>query len=261
MTDMTLKRMVGAQRLDSLHLNPQRLDTLPVETLCDLFSELDLDSALALAKSRLLFARVFEENWAFILFSILSRDFTPFESLLRIDAALPEGLDAACWRWKKRRIYFGGRLTSKDDPGFLADFNFERKHMARLIRVCKVVKQWEFTFPRLRFAQAPPDERRSLQPREKERLRRALYIWWRYALAHHSVEVSSRRCFSVFSVPRTPFDDLRTASTAQLYELRDLWRTLRSAVSTDLCPLNLTVQDSGVSTHDFDPAQNQLTLE
>jgi hypothetical protein len=249
MTDMTLERTAGAQRLD----------TLPVEILCDVFSKLDLDSALALAKSRLFFARVFKENWTLILFSILSRDFTPFESLLRIDAGI-------C-----RRIYFRGRLVSEnaapenaasgDDPDRLAVFHFKRKHMATFIRICQIVKQWELTFPRLRFAQAPPGDRRSLQPREKERLRRALYTWWRHALSYHSAEVSSKRCLPVVSALRTPFDDLGTASTAQLYELRDLWRTLRAAVSTDLCPLILTVQDSGVSALDFHLGRTQLTLE
>lgn len=223
------------------------LERFPAEILCHVYAQLDLESALSLSKTSLVLAHVFKENWGAILFSILERDFSPLESLLRIPAVLPEQFNSPYRAWLRPRIYFSGRLVSEEDiKGLLPQVSYQREHVRSLLGICKVVKAWEAAFPRLRFSQRAQFAR-SLHGHENERLRGALYNWWRYAmLFHHDAHRTDSRVRDS-RMPDMRCNNLRTLSTAQLYELQDLWETVRSAVATDLCPSVPLVLHNAVS--------------
>jgi len=223
------------------------LERFPAEILCNIFAHLDLEGALDLAQTTLGFARLFKENWGAILFPILKRDFSPLESLLLIPEAFPEELSQPHTAWLKRRIYFGGRLVCEAAVGgLLPQIGYRQEHIKSLLRICKMVKAWEDAFPRLRFAQRAQFAR-SLHLHEKERFRGALYNWWRYAILFHQ---DAHRSNSWARDPRRPdirCNNLRTLSTAQLYELQDVWETVRSAIASDLCPSIPVVLHNAVS--------------
>jgi hypothetical protein len=229
---------------------PQRLDTLPPEIVCQIFSELDLVSALALAESRRYFARILRFHWKSIFFSNISRDFTPLGPLLQLAGLLQEHeeMTSPSREFIRYSMHFGGgRLATHDAPE--GRFNFERKHMITLLHICKVVRQWELSFPRFRFAEAAPEVRRSLNPNEKERLRRALYHWWRYALFFRDQQHTS--VYKRRAMPDGLSHDaqlyLGSLSTAELFELRDLGLTLQPAVHTELLSLRLAPHRLDVS--------------
>lgn len=222
---------------------PPSLEIMPVELLVQIFTELDLEDALALAKTSLLLARVFKDNWNSILLPILSREFSPVESLLRIPH--PDYEDRPLSAWHRPRTYFGGILISKEeikevddkkafpDGKALPELRFERKHMGTLIRRCRVVKKWEYDFPSLRFSEHD-FKRRLLKPHENERLRHALYAWWHYAWLFHRDHEGPSWARSR-GMPDIRCNNLRQMTTLQLYQLQDLWKTLRAEVSR-LCP-------------------------
>lgn len=223
------------------------LERFPAEILCHVFAQLDLEGALNLAQVTPAFARLFRDNWSAILFPLLKRDFSPLESLLILPKVSPDELSHPCSAWHKRRIYFSGRLVCDADVGGTSpQINYRQEDMRSLLRICKVVKAWEDAFPRLRFAQRAQFAR-SLHPHEKERFRGALYNWWRYAMLFHQ---DVHRSNSWARDPRRPdirCNNLRTLSTAQLYELQDVWETIRSAIASDLCPSIPLVLHNAVS--------------
>ncbi|KAL1862884.1 hypothetical protein VTK73DRAFT_6585 [Phialemonium thermophilum] len=212
------------------------LECLAPEILCQVFAYLDIQSLLNLSNSSLIFARIFKQNWGAILFPILDRDFSPLESLLRRPELFPEEFDIPRSAWVRRRVYFAGRLVCEESSkGLLPPIRYEQKHVKHLVRFCKVVKGWEAAFPRLRFAQRAQFAR-TLRCHENQRLRSALYIWWRYAIMFHQDPGSAGLWMRTSRRPDVHCNYLRTLSTAQLYELQDFWETIRSAVATDLCP-------------------------
>lgn len=225
------------------------MERFPAEIVCHVFAQLDLESALNLAQTTLGLARLLKDNWGAILFPILEREFSPLDSLLIIPEAFPEELSHPYSAWLKRRIYFSGRLVCEADiGGLLPQISYGREHMRSLLRICKVVKAWEDAFPRLRFAQRAQFAR-SLYPHENERFRGALYNWWRYAILFHQDAHGSK---SWARDPRRPdirCNNLRTLSTAQLYELQDVWETVRWAIASDLCPSIPLVLHYAVSSH------------
>ncbi|RKU43959.1 hypothetical protein DL546_004113 [Coniochaeta pulveracea] len=243
----------GASKILRIMEGPQRLDTLPPEIVCQIFGELDLVSALAFAESRRYFARILRFHWKSIFFSNISRDFTPLGPLLQLAGLLQEHEETATRSRESIEYnarFGGGRLATHDASA--GRFTFERKHMLTLLHICKVVRQWELSFPRFRFAEAHPEVRRSLNPYEKERLRRALYHWWCYVLFSRDQQYTSvykRRTILDGSKHDAPLY-LSSLSTAELFELRDLALTLEPAVDMELRSLRLAPHRLNVTDGD-----------
>jgi hypothetical protein len=246
----------GRNKILRIIEGPQRLDTLPPEIVCQIFSELDLVSALAFAESRHYFARILRFHWKSIFFSNISRDFTPLGPLLQLAGLLQEHEETPTPSRELVRYsmhFGGGRLATHEASE--GRFNFERKHMITLLHICKVVRQWELSFPRFRFAEAAPEVRRGLNPNEKERLRRALYHWWRYALFFRDQQHTSvhKRRAMLDGFGRDAQLYLGSLSTAELFELRDLGLTLQPAVEMELRSLKLAPHRSDVSYDHHSP--------
>jgi hypothetical protein len=223
------------------------LERFPAEIICNIFSQLDLEGALDLAKSSIIFASIFRKNWSAILLPILEREFSPLDSLLQIAEPFRHDFSTPGGMWLKRRVYFHGRLVCEEDrKGLLGPINYRQEHMKSLIRMCKAVKGWEAIFPRLRFAQRTQFAR-SLHEHENERLRSALYNWWRYAIYFHQDLEQSKLGARDPRRLDIGCNNLRRFSTAQLYELQDLWETVKCAVATEVCPSTPLVLKNAVS--------------
>ncbi len=180
------------------------LPSMPTEIVCHILSELDLDSLLSFIRTNKRFHKLFISNWTYILPNILGTEFSPAEGLFRIfdDSLGPLILSPL-------------KLSCR--PGLLS----------RLIQLCHTVKEWEAIFPALRFSHQPGGVSRSLGLDENGRLRRAIYTWWRFGNYFHANGPST---------PEERFSFLRRLSTAELYELDDLWRTIQAAVEERICP-------------------------
>lgn len=230
---------------------PRLLQGFSVEILVHIFGCLDIKYALRLARASKYLRGLYLENEIYILLPILSRDFSPLDGLLRTPDASPEVLTNPLSAWHNRPIKFAGVIISTGDKhGHLPELRFQRENLGKVMEVVKAVSQWERAFPRLRFANLV-EERRLLRPHEKGRLRRALYVFWRFANSYHGKQDDydlslMRYSESVSEVPR---NSLRALSTTQLYELRDFWETVYEAVRTKVCPSVSLLRENEVSYH------------
>ncbi|KAB5585304.1 hypothetical protein GE09DRAFT_1070180 [Coniochaeta sp. 2T2.1] len=218
---------------------PPSLRSLPTELLIKIFSELPIKDAFHLAQTNRNLHGIYKEHAMQILKPIFTREFGPLEPLLRIAANSCADVDPPFETWLSFPISFGGKSISNDpEHSNLPRVRFGKEHIPNIMEVVKAVSQWELAIPRLRFAKVTV-ERRSLRPHEKERFRRALYTLWRYSNTYH-------KHFDDHDVREDWFrsrefrelraNSLRALSTAELHELKDLWETIRSAVTTQLCP-------------------------
>ncbi|KAH8899498.1 hypothetical protein GQ53DRAFT_802021 [Thozetella sp. PMI_491] len=186
------------------HVPRGSLPSMPTEIVCHILSELDFESLLSFIRTNKRFHKLFTSNWAYILPAILETQFSPAEGLFRI---FDDNLGPL--------ILSPLQLSCR--PGLLK----------RLIQLCHTIKEWEAIFPALRFSHQPGTVSRSLDMDENGRLRRALYTWWRFSNYFHT---------EGHATPEARFSFLRRLSTAELYELDDLWRTVQAAVEEQICP-------------------------
>lgn len=178
--------------------SPILLDSLPVETLIEIISYTDFDTFDSIRATSQRLRSITDLHWYRILPGIIERDFHPVQEFFEtvFDADVPSGMTCA------RLLMVSDTLDDGLHP---------------LLGFCRVVRRWEAEFPRLRFASMPMSSR-CLQPRELARLRRALYLWWKFARVFHghatcAVENSgdARRAF------------MRQFSSARLHEAYDMW--------------------------------------
>jgi len=108
-----------------------------------------------------------------------------------------------------------------------------------VFKILLTVKQWEREFHRLRFYNHPQHSR-ILQAHELERLRHGLYAWWKY---HHQ----RPRYFHYYGHAAALLF-ARQLPTSKLHELRDMWATIRAAVSREVCPSVSTVLEQSGDT-------------
>lgn len=231
--------MASADARPSEARGPLELQSLPVEMLTKVYGYLDIKHALRLARTSKLLREVYESNSIYILGPILMREFSPLDGLLRLTDVARDGLEVPHSPWFTRRICFAGRpISDADTSAAVPGIQIRQKHMPEIMKLVRAVSRWESAFPRLRFAELV-EERRTLRPHERERLRRALYSLWRYANSYHQHRDD-------YYVPHSwvrghgqaeaGLSSLRSLSTLELYELQDLWKTIRAAVTTQLCP-------------------------
>jgi hypothetical protein len=196
-------------------VSSSRLDDLPVETLIEILCYLDFESFdnMLLVSRRL--NSIIEAHWPSLLREIIEREFSPvqdfFDTLWDVDLPRP--------------------LTCSQ----LLTVCHSADGFQPLLNLCRVIKRWEAEFPSMRFANSPQHSR-IMSPDELYRLRRGLYIWWRYARAFHGPAV----CLDNNPEVRRSF--VRQFSTTELHEVFDMWQTISSAVGREICPSVILVQ-------------------
>jgi len=220
------------------------VDDIPVEVLVEIFRLLRLGDAFSLAATSRRFARVFELHKVPIVLSIIRAEFSPFNSLLQVVKASAEDARVEWGTWLDKRVRYkntvlceGGRLPAgmalSKSAVRCAEATINDGDLQRIIQVCKVVRGWERRFPQHRF-HSWPSSTRSLNARENERLRAALYNWMRYAYYFHGDLPRPNRWVPAGRDVR--LNQLRMLSNSQLRELKDLWLTVEDIVELRLCP-------------------------
>ncbi|KAK4042332.1 hypothetical protein C8A01DRAFT_14078, partial [Parachaetomium inaequale] len=186
--------------------SPALLDQLPAEMLIEILSHTDFETFENLRMTSRLLRSVIDLHWTGILPSVIERSFRPADEFWDI---------------------FNTAAEVPDDG------------LPPLLDFCHVIKRWEAEFPRLRFARGAPENSRTLKTHELLRLRRALYLWWRFARSFHADHAVSDDDdgddnYNYNLGARRDF--VRGFSTARFHETKDLWATVRWAVRTRVCP-------------------------
>ena len=191
------------------------LFVVPIEILVHILTFLDTDALCMVLKVSRYFRVIIDTHWIQILQHILERDYKPVDRFFQLLADL---------KWSS--------ATGLGTPGPLV--TSLAMHSSRLVlQVCRVVETWERDFSRLRFAPCFLDAR-LLDPVERERVRRALYSWWRYALRFHGRSAS-------WDAGNLGF--ISQLSSAEIWELGDLWATIGGTIANDLCPSHDKVRE------------------
>jgi hypothetical protein len=246
------------------------LERLPAEILLDIYQHLDVESVHLLAQTNTLFQGLFKRNKSQILLPVLRAEFSPFEELVQVFTASDADLLEPAGTYQPRTVIYrrypgdvvgitlcrGGLATTADamtlTGAFLSILGGGRPNMAKvlppprsialtdrdlrpLLDYCKVVRKWEDIYPQLHWM-TDPENCRTLEPVEKEKLRRALYRWWLHARHWHGDGPRPRR-----GLPEPFVDDPRTCSmrlhsTSDLMELAALMSAVKALVRHYIFP-------------------------
>ncbi|KAM3565741.1 hypothetical protein MY1884_000050 [Beauveria asiatica] len=269
--------------------NPQKaLTDCPVEILLDIFSHLDLDSIFNFSLACKSFNGVFNKNKIMILLDALSKEFSPFDELLQVYTATDEDLNSrTCYQ--PRTVIFkrfpgdagytiGPQLGSMHHGANSSpeinrpDIPMIRKaagiasssvavltddDLGSILRMCRLVRQWEQLFPQMRWFYYPADCR-ALNDQELPRFRRALYRWWLYGTYFHGEWTRPQAGHPMPFVLDVRTSQIRRHSTAELMELLDLHETMKDVILHYICPrLDPTYQLS----YDPLPLMEQVSRE
>ncbi|KAK3684283.1 hypothetical protein B0T22DRAFT_273295 [Podospora appendiculata] len=248
------------------------LQDLPIETVVDILSYLDVESLAATFRTNSWFCRLVRANWVHILLPIIKRDFSPIGPLFRV-FDLCGGKPAMALQVVRDGAFLledplVGSENYWDDFAQEKDRANEEEWRARLyahdflavFKFCITVKQWEREFNRLRFFQQP-QQSRVLEAHEFERFRHALYAWWTYARYFHggvypSSDGESEEAASFWLRLVDRWDArcnfMRQFSTSQLMEMLDMWTTIKAAVGRKVCP---SASDLRLPEYNLTPAE------
>lgn len=232
----------------------------PVEIILDISSHLDLTSVFNLSLTCKSLNGVFNKNKVMILLKTLSREFSPMDELLQIYIATA---DDVCGRiyYHPREIIFkrfpgDSGYTIGPQPGHMhygathsTDVNSSRAarvasssvavltedDLAPILRMCRLVRQWELLFPQMRWFHYPADCR-TLSDQESSRFRRALYRWWLYGLYFHGEWTRPQAGHPMPFVLDVRTSQMRRHSTSELMELLDLHETMKDVILHYICP-------------------------
>ncbi len=232
------------------------LGRTPVEVFIEIFKHLDLSTAFSLSMTSKRFAAIFAEHRASIILPIVETEFSPFTGLLQAAKAAPDDLNTPWDTWLDKRIRH--KSTILCHGGSMPEGRLPRasgitcktavlgpSDIDNVLAVCRVVRGWESIFPQHRFHAAPLSTR-SLTPPENERLRRALYVWMRYAFYFHG---ELPRPSSQVPLGRDQrVNQLRVLSNSDLRALQDLWITVEDVIGLKLCPSTHGVRVDAVRT-------------
>ncbi|KAG6032362.1 hypothetical protein E4U41_007237 [Claviceps citrina] len=240
---------------------------LPIEILLEVYQHLDLHAILKLSVTNSEFFQFFERQKIDILFPVMQRDFSPFDEFLQVYTA-SAGDVVHGGRYKPRQIVLkrfvgdaGLNLSKETNAPATSGNGLEARFLqvsknTRMLKVsqtlattvtltendvpdllkqCRLVREWEELFPRMRWFHQPEDCR-LLRPHEQVRFRRALYRWWMYGVHFHGDSPRPR-----VGHPEPYVDDIRTSqmryhSTAELLELMDLLETIKDVISQYIGP-------------------------
>lgn len=207
--------------------------TLPAELALEIFQGLDLESAFRLSATCKKLRGVFQTHKEILILSILAVELSPFDTLLQCIVQKGEDLTVPLGPCLRRRIYHNGKLVSEGErpaPGeeahiLLPPVSLDQEHFRRLLSTHSLVKDWEQLFPRYRF-RACASDCRELRPKEKERLRGAIYRWMSYAHHFHGDFQRPSRYLPVARSVDIRCHKFRVLSSVELIELEDLWDTV-----------------------------------
>ncbi len=241
------------------------LADVPVEIMLEIFQHSDIRSIAALSRSSNRIRRIITANWALILQPAINREMGPIKPFMRVLDVRHPGRAPAL----PVLIQAIGNEGSPDPPpsvrvdfvqpldilpvGWASGLSF-----STVMGVCAITKVWEDEFHRLRFAF--PYHRRTLKEHELWRLRHALYVWWVYAGYFHEDPQSSDSCGGIRYSPEARIEFVRRFSTSQLHEMRDMWETVTSAVSKEVCPSVSDVREKLVCRSRCNPSRCGLLI-
>lgn len=259
--------MFGHNAAMTLDTKPLKgLADCPVEILLDIFSHLDLDSILNFSFACKSLNGVFLTNKIMILLEALLREFSPFDELLQVYTATIEDIDGRtyyqpCTVIFKRfpgdsgytigpqpsHMHYGANYSSEmNKPGASVVQKsagvtssgvavLTEDDLRPILRMCRLVRQWEQLFPQMRWFHYPEDCR-ALNEQELPRFRRAFYRWWLYGTYFHGEWTRPQAGHPMPFVLDVRTSQMRRHSTAELMELLDLHETMKDVILHYICP-------------------------
>ncbi|KAJ3481613.1 hypothetical protein NLG97_g7781 [Lecanicillium saksenae] len=238
----------------------------PVEILLDISTHLDLDSIFNFSLACKSLNGVFNKNKVMILLQALSKEFSPFDELLQVFTATTEDIHDRTYYQPRTVIFkrFPGDTgyTIGPRPGdmhhganYCSDMNRIGTAIVRkaagvassgvavlteddlnpILRMCRLVRQWEQLFPQMRWFHYPADCR-ALSEQELPRFRRAFYRWWLYGTYFHGEWTRPQAGHPMPFVLDVRTSQMRRHSTAELMELLDLHETMKDVILHYICP-------------------------
>ena len=222
---------------------------IPIEVLLEIYLHLDVQAIFELSITSRDFYSFFQRRKVEILLPVLLRDFNPFDELLQVHTASVEDVSNG-GQYKPRKIVlkrFAGDEglvfsqgscvpDSAKTPGPASSaIVLTKDDLTRLLKKCRLVREWEGLFPQMRWFHQPEDCR-LLRSHELVRFRRALYRWWMYGIHFHGDAPRPR-----IGHPEPYVNDIRTSqmryhSTVELLELMDLLETVKDIILHYICP-------------------------
>lgn len=201
-----------------------------------------------------------------ILLGALSKEFSPFDELLHIYTATSGDIDGRAY-YQPRTVIFkrhpgdtGYTIGSRNayaQSGINLSSNMDNKNVSAvrtavgvassgaavlteadlgpILRMCRVVRQWEQLFPQMRWFHSPEDCR-MLNEQELPRFRRAFYRWWLYGIYFHGEWTRPQVGHPMPFVLDIRTSQMRRHSTADLMELLDLHETMKDIILHYICP-------------------------
>ncbi|XWW93269.1 hypothetical protein V2A60_001201 [Cordyceps javanica] len=201
-----------------------------------------------------------------ILLEVLSKEFSPFDEFLQIYTAKAEDINS-CSYYQPRTVifkrfpgdtgytigshsghihYHGHYYTERSKLGIS---NLRKTtHAAStgvavlveddlkpILRMCRLVRQWEQLFPQMRWFHYPEDCR-TLNAQELPRFRRAFYRWWLYGTYFHGEWTRPQVGHPMPFVLDVRTSQMRRHSTAELMEILDLNETMKDMILHYICP-------------------------
>lgn len=232
------------------------MENLPVEILLEIYSHLDISSIFSVSATSKAMQHLFQERRVEILIPILSREFSPFDELLQVYTAKAVDI-VGSGTYHPRQIVIqrsamdkGVRIGSEVPAKASYKASSSRQavistaaqstiltedDMDKILKMCRLVRQWEQIFPQMRWFQEP-ENCRALRSHEMARFRRAFYRWWLYGVYFHG-ELPRPRV----GLPEPLVEDIRTSqlryySTSELLELMDLLEAIKDLICHYICP-------------------------
>lgn len=257
------------------------LAACPVEILLDISSHLDIDSIFNFSLACKILNGVFNKNKIMILLEVLSKEFSPFDELLQVYTAVAEDIKGRTYYQPRMVVFkrFPGDTgyTIGPQPGHIhhgADYSAASRpgistvrkaagvassgvavlaedDLRPILRMCRLVRQWEQLFPQMRWFHHPEDCR-ALNEQELPRLRRAFYRWWLYGTYFHGEWTRPQAGHPMPFVLDVRTSQMRRHSTAELMELLDLHETMKDVILHYICPrLDPTYQLVSIALETF----------
>lgn len=201
-----------------------------------------------------------------IFLEVLSKEFSPFDELLQVYMATVEDVNS-CPYYQPRTVVFkrfpgdtgyaigpqlghmnhGARCSAETDKQKTSIFRtttavassgvavLTEDDMKPILRMCRLVRQWEQLFPQMRWFHYP-EYCRTLNEQELPRFRRAFYRWWLYGTYFHGEWPRPQVGHPMPFVLDVRTSQLRRHSTADLIELLDLHETMKDVILHYICP-------------------------
>jgi hypothetical protein len=212
---------------------------LSTEILQKIFEYTELQDLLHLAQTSKRNYRAYLGRRMPLLECAMHNSYSPLPSLLKLAMSNePDKSRRPIGTELRINLLLNRILTVSTNPKLTLEM------IKKMVNYGKIADRWTELYPRLRWRFAS-DNRRLLHPREKERLRGAIYHHWTYTTLFHS------RSFTNYSPdPPSPavLDDprhrlLRTYSTIQHIHLSEYLSHIEHLVELDLYPSYSVVLD------------------